>query len=215
MSIASCNTCNGAGCFTDGTKCDDCGGVGCFPIHAERPSDAEGEKLEPVAGNAHVAALCELHRRLLAFLAKGQGYNVIDDGDLATWAEDILDAAMELDRAVKAADAIASLTAQLRAWQASHRWNIEEHDGVLVVCRGGHEKAEGCEYERYVPAEPTEAMVEAAARAMSVLAGLDPDSEAAGTGQPKWRLFHEAQARAALRASLQPSPTKTGVADGQ
>lgn len=35
---------------------------------------------------------------------------------------------------------------------AARRWNVEpQEDGSLLVCRGDHDKSEGCSYERYVP----------------------------------------------------------------
>jgi hypothetical protein len=77
MSIASCTTCNGAGCFPNGTKCDDCGGVGCFPLPAERPSDAEGEKLEPVAYTDR--ELLELFRMLLHAQIREERINSIEE----------------------------------------------------------------------------------------------------------------------------------------
>lgn len=33
------------------------------------------------------------------------------------------------------------------------RWNIEEDGAALLVCRGDHERAAGCRFDRYVPAD--------------------------------------------------------------
>lgn len=39
-----------------------------------------------------------------------------------------------------------------------HRWNVDENgDGTLSICRGGHDKADGCEWETFVPIERLEA----------------------------------------------------------
>lgn len=33
----------------------------------------------------------------------------------------------------------------------AHRWNIREENGALLICKGDHEKHEGCVEFRYVP----------------------------------------------------------------
>jgi hypothetical protein len=39
------------------------------------------------------------------------------------------------------------------ALTGSHKWNIEEKDGELLVCRGDHHRSMGCEFEVYVRKE--------------------------------------------------------------
>jgi hypothetical protein len=159
MSIASCNTCNGAGCFTDGTKCDDCGGVGCFPIHAERPSDAEGEKL--VERLRHLVSLNDERNG-----GPYQGYA----------ASEFVKAAAE------AADAIASLTAQLREAE-------RERDEARARMKNTAWAAEAAEAE--------------VARLRSIAERVE--AMLTERGNITLGLHNE------FRASLQPSPTKTGL----
>ena len=64
-----------------------------------------------------------------------------------------------------------SQAAKLAAWQRNHRWNIEEKGGDLIVCRGDHEKYEGCEPERFVPAAQLAAKDEELAQMKEALVG--------------------------------------------
>jgi hypothetical protein len=185
MSIASCNTCNGAGCFPNGTKCDDCGGVGCFPLPAERPSDAEGEKLEPVAWRVRVGP--------------GEPWNYWSaPPDLRDYYKDV--------EPLYGPDAIASLTAQLDELRALHK---------QAFSLGIHHQSR---------AEAAEAEVALLRSALEFYA--DP-SNYKGEFVPGGHSEHgtyvlehhvnlvRKDGGATARASLQPSPTKTGVADGQ
>ncbi len=44
----------------------------------------------------------------------------------------------------------------------THRWNIEQRGAELLVCRGEHDKHEGCQWERFVLAAlPSDGLREA------------------------------------------------------
>lgn len=46
---------------------------------------------------------------------------------------------------------IARLRAELAQYRRTHRWNVrEDEDGALMVCKGDHEKSDGCVETRYV-----------------------------------------------------------------
>lgn len=50
------------------------------------------------------------------------------------------------------------LELELAAYHKTHRWNVRDDrgDDSLLICRGGHERSEECDEQRYVPAEPLE-----------------------------------------------------------
>jgi hypothetical protein len=192
MSIASCNTCNGAGCFTDGTKCDDCGGVGCFPIHAERPSDAEGEKL--VERLRHLVSLNDERNG-----GPYQGYA----------ASEFVKAAAE------AADAIASLTAQL----AEARDTRASYDSFM---KAGRKLFEDRYAEHKQDVRTATARAEAAEAQLREAERFRKEIEKVRADYVSRMKFCDIEPLPYFRdfvrridASLQPSPTKTGVADGQ
>jgi hypothetical protein len=68
--------------------------------------------------------------------------------DIVTWLRQDFPGDSMVAQAV---DEIERLRAELAAERDKRRWNIEEDGDALLICKGQHEKHEGCTFVRYVP----------------------------------------------------------------
>lgn len=83
------------------------------------------------------------------------------------------------------------------------RWNIEEDGAALLVCRGDHERAAGCSFDRYVPADHANSEIGKSDNAAEPIGGTIKSTYLEG------RMDHwlgEAQRLAALVTALGGNP---------
>ena len=64
---------------------------------------------------------------------------------------------------------VEELQSEVNDYRNTRRWNIKEDGADLLVCKGDHEKYEGCEHVRYVPESTVEALRADAERLTSCL----------------------------------------------